>query len=88
MFKPIFASRSIYLLILMMIAAAVFGMMTLDLFRKLDTNIMRITADSMMQFEKKAVHELLVLLVQGFIAICSYVVIKACEKELVERMQK
>ena len=71
-----------------MIAALVFGLSSYNIFFLLKANITLVVDYGMMALIDGAFRELIILLLYGIVSMAAYVLLKACEKVLVERLLK
>jgi hypothetical protein len=75
-------------LLIMCIAVISFGLLSYDFFSMFRTDLILIEQNGSMVMAEDGYHHLLVLLLYGFLGLLSYLVFKACEKILVERLTK
>lgn len=73
-------------LVLMALLALVFGLMSFNQFMLLQANFALIAHHGAMALLEGALQQLLELVASGFVAVVCYVLIKACERVLVERI--
>jgi hypothetical protein len=73
---------------IMMLASLVFGLCSYNLFFLLKANIALVVDYGMMALIDGAFGELLMLMLYGIVSLSAYIVFKACEKWLTERLLK
>ena len=72
----------------MSISIIVFGILSSDIFFYFQENFHNIAAHGIMSLMDDNLTELITLLIQGFASLVLYIIFKACEKNLVERLLK
>ena len=73
---------------IMMMSALVFGLTSYNIFFLLKANITLVVDYGVMALFDGALKELIILVIYGIISLAAYIVLKACEKTLVERLLK
>ncbi|MBI1301892.1 MAG: hypothetical protein GC137_09590 [Alphaproteobacteria bacterium] len=73
---------------IMMCAALVFGLTSYNIFFLLKANIALVVDYGVMALFDGAFKELIVLLLYGIVSLAAYVLLKACEKVLVDKLLK
>lgn len=73
---------------IMMWAALVFGLTSYNIFSLLKANITLVVNYGVMALFDGALKELFVLLIYGIFSLAAYVLVKACEKVLVDKLLK
>ena len=72
----------------MLCAALVFGLTSYNIFFLLKANITLVVDYGVMALLDGAFKELIVLFVYGVVSLAAYILIKACEKVLVDKILK
>ena len=75
-------------LVFMALSAVCFGLTSLNLFHLFEANLNYIITNGRMALTDGGLEQLLELIGYGFLSLASYLVLKACEKVLVERILK
>ncbi|MFZ4125106.1 MAG: hypothetical protein ACOYJ2_03420 [Rickettsiales bacterium] len=88
MLKRIITHHPFLTLIVMAIAALVAGTTSLNLFYLFKANIEFIREYGIMALRDGAFSQLLELMAYGVLTVAAYIVFKACEKVLVDRLLK
>lgn len=73
---------------IMMCSALVFGLTSYNIFFLLKANIALVVDYGVMALFDGAFKELIVLLLYGIVSLAAYVLLKACEKVLVDKLLK
>jgi hypothetical protein len=73
-------------LVLMGVFGLVFGLSSFNLFHLINANLSFIAAHGLMALMEGALEQLFWLVFFGYLAVIAYVLIKACERALMERI--
>ena len=74
--------------LIMMCAARIFGLTSYNIFFLLKANIALVVDYGVMALFDGALKELLVLFLFGVVSLAAYILLKACEKVLVDKLLK
>ncbi len=75
-------------LLVMCLSVISFGLLSYDFFSMFRMDLIRLEHGSSMMMTEEGVGHLCMLLVYGFLGLLSYLIFKACEKILVEKLAK
>jgi hypothetical protein len=73
---------------IMLMSSFVFGLSSYDIFRLFKANVVYVADNGVMALLDGGLEELLLLTLYGIVSLASYIVFKACEKWLVEKLLK
>jgi len=83
-----FRRSTLLTFVIMMLSALGFGILSYNIFLLFSANIIFISENGLMGLKEGGFYQLILLILNGSVSLFFYIVFKACEKTLVEKLLK